>query len=326
VLVKVGLASDGLAGLATGDMIETCANQRRLVWHLNEVSVLVYSSAVDRARLAEVVTALPAELRKIWSTAISSLASVTATVPLTKSLAEISEPRDLTAWTKAITLALVGGSGAQRFGLAPSQASTVDRSSDIEVTRIEAADSARLYDALTIQRADIQQAQDRDEVWAERFAVAASAGFPVTILDRYATAHLARALNVGADDGLSWFLGKLSTATSASVHVIAAAGGLSDAGRLVADLRRLRPRLPGNGVMTLTVTLAPKRCFEQQSHPRHVRFDRVAIGLDRGVSMFEKPSCPHSMPCSRVARRTARVREEQVEHQAFRGFRRLEVW
>jgi hypothetical protein len=326
VLVKVGLASDGFAELAARDLIETCASQRRLVWQLDEVALLVYSNLEGRVRLGEAIAALPAELRKIWTTAVVSIPTARAAAPIAKSLEEISAPRDLLSWAKMIAVALVAQKGAQRFGLAPSQPNAVDLGSDIEVTRLVAADSSRLYDALAIQRADIQAAQDRDTVWAERFAVASSAGFPVTILDRYATTGLARSLNQGVADGLSWFLGKLAAGPRAPVHLIAAAGGASDAGRLVADLRRLRPRLSGGGVTKLTATFAPGRCFEKRSHPRHVRFDPIAIGLDRGLSMFENSSCPHSMPCSRVARRTARVREEEVEHEAFAGFRRVEVW
>jgi hypothetical protein len=326
VLVRVGLDSDGVAELALRDSIETRASQRLLLLHLVQGALLIYAGTRDRDALLKIVKTLPQELRKIWAACIGDIASATPAGFIARSLAEMSDPHDLLEWAGEISLALVGTRQAERLNLASNRARLLDGGSNIEVTRIAAVDSMRLRDALTTQRTDIAQAQGRDEIWMERFHVAASTPMPITILDRWAVETLAEALADGSHKGLGWFLEKIATESSAPVHLITCAKGKSDAGRVVADLSRLGQRLSGGGIQTLSVTLAASRHFVQQSHPRHARFGRVAIGLERGLSMFDDSHCPHSMPCNLVDRATAREREERIEREAFPGFRRQVVW
>jgi hypothetical protein len=302
------------------------ANQRLLIWHLAQCAILIYANSTDRTILAQTASGLPQELRRIWTTGLINLVSVTAKIPIARTLAEILDPRELIEWAGQITLALVSNEGAARLGLHPNQSRVVDDNYNIEVTRIAALDSDALQIASTLQKADIRTHQDRNEIWAERFRVAASTGQPITILDRWAVAGLAKTLNLGAQNGLCWLLEKIATTTDAPVHLITAAGGRSAAGTVVANLQRLRKRLTGSGVRTLSVTLAATQHFQQQSHPRHLRFGAITVGLDRGLSMFDNPSCPHSMPCPIIDRNAARNREEEIEQQAFRGFRRSVIW
>jgi len=153
-------------------------------------------------------------------------------------------------------------------------------------------------------------------------------GVSVVVAPRHRSARGAtwRAGGRAARRRLGWFLEKIASESNAPVHLITCARGKSDAGRVAADLGRLGQRLPSGGVQTLSVTLAASRHFVQQSHPRHVRFGRVAIGLDRGLSMFDGSHCPHSMPCNLIDQATAREREERIEREAFSGFRRQVIW
>ncbi len=325
MIVRVGLDSGGLSELAQRDTLEIRASQRLLLWHLTQCAILVHADVLDRERLASAVESLPQELRKIWTSGIVSLMSVYAKDPINLALAEVLHPNDLLDWAGQIALALVGTERASRLGLDSAVASDEDDDIGIEVTRLAAVHSTRLLEALEVQRADIGQGQTRDEVWNERFATAASTGEPITILDRYAVAHLASSLKECKQNGLYWLLEKIATETSAPVHLIAASGR-SGAGTVISNLGRINQRLPGLGVQTLSVTLAAHSHFQKQSHPRHLRFGPIAIALDRGLSIFDEQRCSHSVPCTRTDRNAARKREEEIEHQAFRGFRRAVVW
>jgi hypothetical protein len=326
MLVRVGMDSESLVELASKDSLEMRASQRLLVGQLTQCAVLIYANSTDRQTLTLATSSLPQELRRIWTAGLGQIVSITSKTPIVRALSEILDTQQLLEWAGKITLALVSNQNALRFALQTNVARIVDNASNIEVTRVTAADSTALQAALTIQRTDVGTQQDRDNIWAERFYIAASTGQPITILDRYAVVSLAKTLNQGTQNGLCWFLDKIATTTDAPVHLITSAAGRSAAGGVVANLQRSRQRLTGSGVQTLSVTLAATKHFAQRSHPRHLRFGNIAVGLDRGLSMFDSPCCPHSMPCTIADRNAARSREEEIEHQAFPDFRRLVVW
>jgi hypothetical protein len=326
VLVRLAVDATGFSDLANSNSLATRASQRLLIQQLTQRSILVLADHASFDNLPQAMKVLPQELRKLWTTFLGEVIAISPSAPMKHALAQISKPDDLREWAGQIGVALTSNSTATRLGLEDEQLNLIDGESDIEITRLEAADSNRLRKAIDIQQRDVQQLESRENAWDERFKIAASIGAPVTILDRYAVANLAKNLNNGAPCGFAWFLDKIATEAVTALHLITKANTASDAGRLASDLRRLGKRLSGRGVTTLSVTFASNRAFSQQSHPRHVRFGATAIGLDKGLSMFDEPQCPHSMPCSLISRDTARNREEQIERAALQGFRRIVIW
>jgi hypothetical protein len=326
VLVRLAVDATGFLDIADNDSVATRASQRLLLPQLLQSAILVLANQTCSDQLPQAITHLPQELRKLWTTFLSEVATIPTAVPIQRALAQIAQPDGLREWAGQISVALASYSTAERLGLGAEQANLIDEVSDIEITRLHAPDSSRLHGAIDVQQRDIQQLENRDDTWNERFKVAASTGTTITILDRYAVVHLAKYLKDSVPCGLAWFLDKIATDGVSPVHLITRASTRSDAGRLAADLDRLGRRLSGEGVTTLSVTLAADHHFGQQSHPRHVRFGTVAIGLDKGLSMFDDPLCPHSMPCALFARNTARIREEQIERLALEGFRRRIIW
>jgi hypothetical protein len=326
VLVRLAVDATGFSDLASSNSVATRASQRLLIQQLMQSAILVLADPATFDDLPQAVRPLPQELRKLWTAFLGEVVAIPPSVPIKRTRAEISELDDLREWAGQISVALASHSTATRLGLEGEQSNLVDNVSSIEITRLQATDSKRLRAAIDVQQRDIQQLEAREDAWNERFKIAASTGARITILDRYAVTNLAKNLNQGAPCGFAWFLDKVATETAVPVHLITRANTASDAGRLAADLRRLGKRLSGDGVATLSVTFASNHAFGQRSHPRHVRFGKVAIGLDKGLSTFDEPLCPHSMPCAPVSRDTARAREEQIEHLALEGYRRRVIW
>jgi hypothetical protein len=326
VLVRFGLDADGVRNLGEHNSSGVRTSQRLFASLLARNGVLIFADKSDRQRLIEAVRVLPQELRSIWSSALVDVARMQAAEPSPTALSCVQTIRDLTSWRKTIAVALVGPHSAQSAGLKPEQATLFDEVSEIELARLLLADSGRLRAAIATLEDDVQRGESREEVWSNRFSVAASTELPVTILDRYATSRLRRTVRQGGDCGLAWFLSRVAADTNVPVHLIAEASTSQVAAGICSDLCDLRSKLPNRGLKSLSVTLAPERVYRQYTHARHIRFGHFTICLDRGLSMFDRTNCPYSMPCPRVQYESAQQREKDVETNALTGYRRKVLW
>jgi hypothetical protein len=324
MLLRFALDADGVAELGAQDAEGIRSAQRLFSPLLARVGILVFASPDDRARLIHAVRGLPQELRKIWITLLEDVVRMYATAPQPVALSELTTADDLNTWRRQIRLALVGPVSGTSGGLASGEDRLLHEDSGIELARLLTADSDRLRDAFALLERDVQRGEQRDDVWEERFRIAASTGLPMTILDSYATQHLHRAVHAGGRCGLVWFLGKLSAAGKTPVHIISCANSAQAARATAHDLTQLRSQL--SGVTSLSLTLASRQTYQRFAHARHVRFRAFVMCLDRGLSMFDHSSCRYSMPCPRVSPDTAREREEDIERHALTGFRRLVLW
>lgn len=326
MLIRFALDADGVRDLGEHDSSRVRAAQRLFTSLLARNGILVFADKSDRQVIIEAVRDLPQELKSIWSSLLIDVVRVQAAAPAPVALTRVQTNGDLASWRKAIVLALMGPASAPNTGLAPEQTILFDQSSGIELARLLLADSGQLQSALAAMADDVQRGESREEVWSKRFSVAASTGLPATVLDRYATTRLRRAVRHGGDCGLAWFLGRVAQETHAPVHLITEAASDQAAAGVCSDLVDLRSKLPGQGLKSLSVTLAPERIYQRYAHARHVRFGHFTVCLDRGLSMFDQTNCRYSMPCPRVQYETAQQREQDVESNALVGYRRRVLW
>jgi hypothetical protein len=326
MLVRFGLDADGVRDLGKHDSSGLRAAQRLFTSLLARNGVLMFADKTDRQAIVEAIRDLPQELKTIWSSLLLDVVRMQAASPAPVALSGLRAIGDLTSWREAIGLALLGPASAQQAGLTPEQSTLVDEASGVEVARLLLADSGQLQSALAAMSDDVQRGESREEVWSKRFSVAASTGLPLTILDRYATNRLRSVVRQGGGCGLAWFLARVAQATYASVHLITEASSTQTAASVCSDLVGLRAKLPGQGLKSLSVTLAPARVYQRYAHARHVRFGQFTVCLDRGLSMFDRANCPYSMPCPRVQYETAQQREKDIESNAIEGYRRRVLW
>jgi hypothetical protein len=325
LLTRLAVDSGGFAELAASDSVEVRASQRLLLFQLLQCAIIMCGSRADGEALIASIKELPQELRKLWGAFLLQAPPRVASEVLT-GLRDLADPAELSSWAQHIRVALVSTATGSRIGLQDDAESTVDPPSNIELTRLVAPSSPRLAAAGALQRIDIPAGETRDTAWSARFAVAASLGDPATILDRYAVEKLGDHLRQGRGCGLAWFLNKLASAGPTSVHLITRAELGVSANTRLKHLQELGQRLPQGGITSLTVTFAHDSQFARESHCRHVRFGRVAVQLESGLTMFDAHTMRHSMPCSVVSQKFARERENKLERSSLTNLRRHPVW
>lgn len=321
MLVRSGVDTIALSEAAGDGSAPFRAAHRQLIELLQSHGQLVFADADDRSTFLTAIRALPPSIRQLWTTALPAFLAASANPAIDRALAEVRTVPDLTAhWRARIEVAFFADIKARSLGLTPGDASFVEPTSKIEVTRIDLArESERFRRALNLVGADIPRNADRGDVWRERFEPLATAVKTVTILDRYAVDQLLR----GQGQGLEWFLGRLDRSSQVHVHLIAQLDAPQRTAPACAALRALLGRLNAGGVQSLTVTFAPSAAFRDEAHSRHVRLGPLAVLIDRGLATFGGSRCSQSTPCIPGDRKSALEREQRVERQAWQHSRRL---
>jgi hypothetical protein len=323
MLVRAGLDTAALTIPSTDSDAEALAATRRLLGVMVGATVLILASQADRDELITTIRALPADLGKLWSVALQELVVRRASPSIPLALAQVTTLSELEQhWKGRIRIGFLGQEKASALGLPDDRSSIVDGASDIEIARADLADDAeRIREARRIAESDVPRNTDRDDVWDSRFALAAAVSTQVTIMDRYAVPSLLE----GNGQGFDWFLQKLDAAGVQSVHIVSQATAAQVA-RVASVLASRQSGLAVRNISTLTLTLAEEVVFKSEAHARHIRFSPGAVGLDRGLTMFNRPRCGQSTPCGRGDSRACRDRENAVERRAIPGARRMVVW
>jgi hypothetical protein len=332
----------GITGTALTDAAGDTALQRRVHEELLEdLAVhgrLVFTSQEHVDQFVAAVARLPSSLAKAWETVLSSK-RVSVTIhepPLTEALSEVLEPDLLdSALAPDVQLVLLDSDQAELLGVADGEFSMLTPRGLVEIGRIATAGrTASLLTARQLLDAPLREGVNRDVEWTERFGPLSDGVTPIVVYDKFAGRQVVRRQFYGQRgvDGLSWFLGKLSTRQGRRVRVITAVTDELEKGRPV-DERTIALAFSALSTqlsqrqLKLDLVLVPERGEStghgrpaaRFGHDRHIRFgERAALAVGTGMQAFSNQTFRETISVGRLPVSDARAREELAVKAALR--------
>jgi hypothetical protein len=273
----------------------------RLQREWGDTGVWVYEGKdVAASRVAQSVSGLPADLRKIWQEFLTSngrFRRVSSPCAEWRGISAEDGVRSLASVAQILDVACISDENAQtKFGV-PEEANVAIVSSggrDVELCRFSCVDQAK---AFATARGGlfcyIEQGTRIVDVWRNQFGPLARYSTRCVAVDRYA----------GSDgpswDGLCRFLTELDAPAGPGkkrpVTLFIGFQKDPDLAKISNGLAQVRRGLSRGGVGEITLHLIHDGAFGRLSHGRHVRFDERVCEFDAGMSLFAGSQGGHAI-------------------------------
>jgi hypothetical protein len=304
---------------------------RRKAWHYDAVNLLRqfgklrFASDRDWDAFLATVERLPQTLKDYWLANLELIRKDVSNRDVRSD--ELTSIEALRAsWDGEIELFAAGRTQATRLGLPDGVASFTDASSAIAVGRIDLLRTTEPFEyRLHLADRDVPAGSRREIVWTERFEPYARESRTVTLVDQYGLVACIRAARSKRDKparrramrragGLAFVLGRLASMPAISeVHLIA---GHEDPAEALSAYREMTAAIEVPKTCSPSLSVVEPSAFRDCVHPRHIRFDRQGVLLDRGLRMFDRPALSQATPCRLSDVSDTEARETALERRA----------
>ncbi len=320
MLARIALDCDALLEEGADSEVQYELHER-LLWTLERYGVLV--TARDEHLLGTIRHLSGRGLRELWANRLPALRPHVINDHAAACLCQVEDYERLCSeWRGKAELALITADRARRL-----QSSRATGSNDcVELERLDLFSKARtLRNIVELAESPIVKGEQRADVWRKRFYPLAMHTDKIVICDRYAGTRLHEHYFKRRpwESGLRWFLKELSQCSTSDVHIIT--GPLESympdpqdskkrlriftAVEIEGAVRRLAKELPGAGVRDLKLTIAPNGAFRDESHDRHLQFNRdanrISIWVGRGLEVFEQEQQGQGTACQYIPKGVA---------------------
>ena len=310
MLVPVFFDPSAFEDLPSYDTRALTALHQQVILALLRYGVFVLPRGLEGTGIVELVRHLPQGLRERWVESIPKLLTRQSDFGRIE-FEKWIESSDYSSLPVGIDVIACGATIAELLEVY-EQASADGNSLRLpEISRFDLVGECQAFSlARQLDETDVQQGENRVDVWETRFRPLAEAVRTVMVVDRYALKEFGRHRTTG----LRWMAEQVNRSGVAQLTVITGCTPEDDLDEakvnLIDSFRKLQP---GNGSLRKVRWIFVRDQAFHHAHGRYVRFgEHHVILIEPGTDVFRTNTMRQTFPCQLVDAGSQLAREREL--------------